>query len=88
MDILQYDNKHVRITIFDGSVYEGIVTHNSASYDGHEFGREEEGLQMPSLLIYKDDIQSVESLEYRDPSPGSAERRGRCRCRYRIHSSE
>lgn len=69
MDILQYDNKHVRITIFDGSVYEGIVTHNSASYDGHEFGREEEGLQMPSLLIYKDDIQSVESLENREDGP-------------------
>ena len=33
MDILQYDSKHVRITIFDGSVYEGIVMHNSAEYD-------------------------------------------------------
>ena len=69
MDILQYDSKHVRITIFDGSVYEGIVMHNSAEYDEHEFGRDEEGLQMPALLIYKDDIQSVESLEDREDGP-------------------
>ena len=69
MDIQQYDNKHVRITIFDGSVYEGIVTYNSASYDEHEFGRDEGGLQMPGLLIYADDILSVESLEEREDGP-------------------
>lgn len=69
MDILQYDNKHVRVTINNGSIYEGIVTHNSASYDEHEFGRDEEGLQMPALLICADDILSVESLEEREDGP-------------------
>ena len=69
MDLRQYDGKHVRVTIFDGSVYEGIVQHNSAEYNEHEFGRDEEGLQMPGLLIYADDIKAAESLEEREDGP-------------------
>ena len=69
MDLWQFNDKLVRITCTDGAVYEGIVSHNSEDYDEHEFGRAEEGLEMPGMLFYAGDIASVESLEDREDGP-------------------
>ena len=69
MDLWQFNDKCVRLTCLDGAVYEGIVSHNSADYNEHEFGRYEEGLQMPGTLFYAGDIASVESLEDREDGP-------------------
>ena len=69
MDLWQFNDKCVRLTCIDGAVYEGIVSHNSADYNEHEFGREEEGLEMPGTLFYARDIASVESLEDREEGP-------------------
>ncbi len=63
MDLRPFEGKHVRVTDKFGSIYEGICSHNSADYDEHEFGVNEEALQFPGLVIWKSLIVSVESLE-------------------------
>ena len=65
MNLFSYDNRTVRLTHFDGLVFEGLASHNSASYNLHEIGREEEGLQIDHWLFFKSDIRSLEVI---DPS--------------------
>ena len=44
-------------------MYDGICSYNSADYNEHEYGRNEDGLQILNLLFYRSDISEVESLE-------------------------
>ena len=69
MDLSQFDDKHVRITLTDGSVYEGICSYNSEEYNECEWGKDEDGLQLPAMLIGRSEIASVESLEEREDGP-------------------
>ena len=69
MDLSQFDDKHVRITLTDGSVYEGICMYNSEEYNECERGKDEEGLQLPAMLIGRSEIASVENLEDREDGP-------------------
>lgn len=63
MDLSLFDGKCVRITDTSGDAYDGICSYNSDEYDYHEFGRDEDGLQIEFFLFYRSDISSVESLE-------------------------
>ena len=63
MRLDQFDGKCVRITDRHGDIFDGICSYNNADYDEHEFGIFEESLQIVYLVLYKSDIQSVESLE-------------------------
>lgn len=65
MDLKQYDGKPVRITDSDGGVFEAIADYFSPDYSEHEFGREQEGLQLVNWLFYEDYIESIEVLEDR-----------------------
>lgn len=69
MKLSVYDNKHVRITLKDSSVYEGIPMYNSRSYNESEWGKKEDGFQLPGILIGRSEIRSVESLEDREDGP-------------------
>ena len=60
MKLSDYDNQTVRITLKDGMVFEGYAVHNSADYDFHEFGRNEQSLQIDDWLFFRRDIKSVE----------------------------
>ena len=59
----KYDGTCVRITTREGEVYDGICEYNSPDYCAHEFGRDEECLQLVWYLFYKSDIKKIESLE-------------------------
>ena len=59
MKLKKYDNKLVRIICIDGKIYEGIATYNSRDYSLHEFGKDEESIEIFHFLFYKDDIKKV-----------------------------
>ena len=63
MNLSQYDGKCVRVILVDGNIIDGICSYNGSEYNEHEFGCAEEGIQFPNLLLYKSDIESIESLE-------------------------
>ena len=63
MKLSKFDGKCVRLTDRRGDVFEGVCSHNSADYCMHEFGREEESLQMSQTLFYKSDIKKIKTLK-------------------------
>ena len=65
-DLKQYDGKYVRITDPDGTAFEGYCSYNTAEYNESEFGRNEEGVQIPYMLFRRRDIARIESLEGRE----------------------
>ena len=69
MDLSQFDDKHVRITLADGCVYEGICMYNGEEYNECEWGKDEDGLQFPGMLIGRSEIASVENLEEKEDGP-------------------
>ena len=60
--LYRYQNKQVRITTEDGSVFTGIAEVFPSGYGLHEFDREEEGIQVDDVILFKSDIQSIEEL--------------------------
>ena len=58
----RYQDKEVRITAEDGAVFTGIAEVFSSGYGLHEFDREEEGIQLDDVILFKSDIRSVEEL--------------------------
>ncbi len=63
MDLKQYDGKCVRITTIWDEVFEGYCNYNSAEYNEHEFGTDEDCLQMVCFLFYGSQIREIASLE-------------------------
>ena len=53
----------VRLTMRDGTIFEGEAAHDPADYCFHEFGRDEEAMEIDHWLFYLSDIQSVEPTE-------------------------
>ena len=64
MNLKKYDGKCVRLEDTEGNVFEGICCHNDHEYNDHEFGRDEECLQIVNFLFFKGDIKKIESLEH------------------------
>ena len=62
MILFRYQDKEIRITTEDGSVFTGIAEVFPSGYGLHEFGREEEGVQLGDVTIFKSDIRTIEDL--------------------------
>ena len=62
MNLSKLDDKMVRIEDTDGGIYEGICMHNSREYNYHEYGRDEEGLEMDNILFYKSYIKKAKKI--------------------------
>ena len=58
-DIRACGGKAVVLQTTDGELFYGIADHHSPDYCFHEFGVEEEAVQIGMYVFYKDDIQSV-----------------------------
>ena len=58
----RYQDKEVRITTEDGAVFTGIAEVFSSGYGLHEFDREEEGIELGGVILFKSDIRSIEEL--------------------------
>ena len=65
--LLRYQDKEVRITMEDGSVFTGIGSVFPSGYGLHEFDREEEGVQLDDVVIFKSDIRSIEEMSKTAP---------------------
>lgn len=63
MDLKRFDNQCVRITTTTGEVFEGVVSYCNREYVFHEYGYDQEALHLVPVLLCKDDIAGVESLE-------------------------
>ena len=58
----RYQDKEVRITTENGAEFTGIAEVFPSGYGLHEFDREEEGIQLDDMILFKSDIRSVEEL--------------------------
>ena len=56
----------VRLTMTDGTVFEGEAIHDPADYCFHEFGRDEEAVEIDHWLFYLSDVVSIEPAEARE----------------------
>ena len=65
-DPQRLDGRFVRLTMTDGSVFEGEAMHDCADYCFHEFGRDEEAVEIDHWLFYLSDIQALEPSEEGD----------------------
>lgn len=62
MKLNKFDNKKVKIECIDGNTYEGLCSYNSRDYNFHEFGRDEECLQVGVYLFFKNDIEKIKEI--------------------------
>ena len=58
----RYQDKKVRITTEDGAVFTGLAELFSSGYGLHEFDREEEGIELDDVILFKSDIRNIEEL--------------------------
>ena len=57
-----YEQKLIRLTDDQGNTFTGVADTFPAEYGLHEFGREEEGIQLGEYTIFKSQIGKVEFL--------------------------
>ncbi|MBR4749928.1 MAG: hypothetical protein IK083_10220 [Abditibacteriota bacterium] len=61
-ELFCYDGRTVRVTDPDGCAVTGEAEHFSADYGLHEYGRDEEGLQVGEYVFFAGDIEEIELL--------------------------
>ena len=69
----RYQDKEVRITTEDGAVFTGTGSVFPSGYGLQEFDREEEGIQLADVILFRSDIRSIEELS--DAVPEAADPR-------------
>lgn len=60
--LFRYDNKIVRVTTPEGRIFTGVAAQFPAEYGMHEFGREEESLNINGYQLFESDISKIEAL--------------------------
>ncbi len=68
MKLSAYEDKLVRLTDFQGQVFDGEAIWDSEEYCFHEYGVEEEALRIDNWLFYRSQIRRVELLGEREPA--------------------
>ena len=63
MNLKSYYGKRVRIYEKTGECFEGICDYCGKEYCEHEFGQEEECLQIANFLFFKNNFQNIEVIE-------------------------
>ena len=62
MDLQKYDQKMIQVTDPNGRMFTGVAESLSADYCLHEFGREEEGLQLGEHLFFSSYISNITEM--------------------------
>ena len=60
--LARYQGRQIRVTTECGSVFSGTAEVLPSGYGFHEFGREEESVQLDDVTIFKSDIRAIEDL--------------------------
>lgn len=63
MTLKKYDNKCVRIIDTDDNIFEGNCIFNNKEYNEHEYGRNEDSLQILNIIFYESYIKDIEILK-------------------------
>lgn len=63
MNLKKYDNKCIRLVDKLGDIYEGIARYDSRDYNFHEYGKDEESIQMSNTIFYKSFIKNIEIID-------------------------
>lgn len=63
MNLFDYHEKAVRITLKDGDVFEGECVQNPAEFNLDAIGREEESLAIDNWNFFKSEIDKVELID-------------------------
>ena len=63
MNLIKYDNKCIRLVDGLGNVYEGIARYDSRDYNFHEYGKDEESIQMSHTIFFKSFIKKIEIID-------------------------
>lgn len=63
MDLLKYDEKQVRVKDKYGIILEGVADYYDSGYSFHEYGVDEDMLQITDLLVWESQIASIEEIE-------------------------
>ena len=71
MDLSKYDEKHVRAADICGGIHVGVADYYDAGYCLHEYGKNEDAVNIEGFLVYESQITSIEEIEVH----GSAELR-------------
>ena len=61
-NLSELEERQVRLVTEYGEMFRGEATSFCAEYGMHEFGVEEEGIQIDSFVFYRHDIRSVEPV--------------------------
>ena len=72
--LLRYQNKEIRVTTEDGSVFTGTAEVFPSGYGLHELGREEESIQLGDVILFQSDIRSIEELSKAAPEAADPRR--------------
>lgn len=63
MDLRKYDEKYVRIEDGLGAIYEGVARYDSRDYNFHEYGKDEESIQMSHTIFFKSFIKKIDIID-------------------------
>lgn len=63
MNLIKYDNRFIRLVDGLGDIYEGIARYDSRDYNLHEYGKEEESIQMSHTIFFKSFIKKIEIID-------------------------
>ena len=62
MNLKEFDAKRVRVTDIWGDTFEGICEYLGSEYCLHEFGTDEDCLQIVNFLIYRSQIKNIDAI--------------------------
>ncbi len=74
MDLSKYEKKHVRITDDDGNIFTGLASYGGKDFLMHAFGKDEDGIFIEDVLIYRSQIKSIEEIKVHGTAELSTER--------------
>ena len=63
MNLKRYDNKFIRLVDGLGDIYEGVARHDSRDYNFHEYGKDEESIQMSHTIFFKSFIKKIDIID-------------------------
>ena len=63
MNLIKYDNRFIRLVDGLGDIYEGVARYDSRDYNLHEYGKEEESIQMSHTIFFKSFIKKIEIID-------------------------
>ena len=63
MDLLKYDEKHVRVIDKYGGTHIGVADYFDSGYCLHEYGNNEDVVIIEGFLVYESQIASIEEIE-------------------------